>query len=97
MAETKIKGERLEKAIATLVAQMPKEVPKRDLTPGAFAALICYLAEECGAKFTTPEARAAFREAMTDGDCAYASNMRKYLTARGFLPDKAAAAAAEYK
>lgn len=96
MAEIKLKGEKLEKAIAILTAQMPKEVSKRAWTPGAFAAIITNLAEQHGAKFATPDGRKAFMADMRDGDCAYSSNMKKYLASRGMLPTTEAATA-EYQ
>ena len=86
MAEPKLKGEQSEKAIAKLVAQMPKELAKRKWKAATHAALVSYLVEACGGKFDKPESRQAFRTIMEDSDWSFSSNMKKYFVLRGFLP-----------
>lgn len=88
----KPKGELAEKAIARLFGQMDKEVAKRQWTAATHSALICYLAEACGATFKSKEGRETFRQTMKDSDFSFSSNFKKYAQARGFLP-----AATEYE
>jgi len=87
MAEIKNKTEAGERALARLYAQLPKDINKRVYTPGCHASALSYLAEEAAktVKFGTPEWRKAFKESL-DGDWLYASNMKKYGIARGWLP-----------
>lgn len=86
MAEPKMKGPALEKAIARLAGQMDKTVAKRQWSAAAHASLLTYLAEAHGAKFPSAEARNALRADLMDGDCSFSSNMKKYWQARGLLP-----------
>jgi len=86
MAEAKAKSATIEKAAARLFPQLGKEVEKRAWTPGAFAALLVYIAEANGAKFATPEGRKQAMADLADSDVQYNSNFKKYATARGWLP-----------
>ena len=96
MAEPKLKSAEAEKAIARLAKQMNPEIPKRKWRPATYAALICYLVEECGGSFPAPkkdkdgkpvaEERNKFRTYMEDSDFSFSSNMKKYLADRGILP-----------
>ncbi len=96
-ATVKLKPEAAEKAFKRLFDQMDKDVKKRQWTPATYSALICYLAEACGAKFANAEARTSFRKLMEDSDFSFSSNGKKYAIARGWLPkaDEYATAALE--
>lgn len=89
MAEIKSKPEQTEKALLKLVSQLDKDVNKRVLQPGAWAAIITYIAENCGAKFPDADSRNTFRKLLAeDSDLGYISNLRKYMVSRKMLPEK---------
>lgn len=87
MAEVALKPEKIEKAIQSVVAKLPKEIAQRQWTPAAHAALILFIVENCGAKLDKT-VREEIVKQLNDSDVQYTSNMRAYLVKRGILPAK---------